>query len=153
MRSCVGKVCPEVTSLLGRPLDYIIWYLVLATILTDSGKTILVNCLADIGSIPVYLAGGTGAGSAAVTDTTLFSETGARVQCQVSIVTTTTANDTCRFVGTITNYGAIETITNVGLFDAASSGNLLCKADGVGQALDTNEGLEIIWDIKITGQC
>ena len=125
----------------------------MATVLCTKGKEIISGRIADIGSIPAYLGAGTGAGTADVADVTLFSETGTRVQCQASIVTTTTANDTCRFVGTITNFDAVKTLTNVGIFDAASSGNLLCKADSVNQVLDTNEGLTVTWDLKITGAC
>jgi hypothetical protein len=124
------------------------------TVLTNSGKSILTNPLADAGNVPAYLAAGTGAGSAAVTDTTLFSELSQpRVPCAVSRVTTDTTNDTYRTAGTITNVGSIATITNVGIFDAASGGNLLAKADGVGQTIDTNEGLTVSFNLQVVGAC
>ena len=125
----------------------------MATVLCTKGKEMIASRVADLLSVPRYLAVGVGPGTSDPGDTTLFGETGARMICALSLVTTDTVNDTLRCVATWTNFGAILTLTNTGIFDAASSGNLLCKADGVGQVLDTNEGLEITWDIKITGQC
>ena len=125
----------------------------MAVVLCTKGKEIIASRLADLLSVPKYLGVGTGAGSAAVGDTTLFSETGTRAICALSLETTDTANDTMKFLGTITNFDALKTITNAGLFDALTGGNLLAKADSIGQVLDTNEGLTVSFSVKITGAC
>jgi len=126
---------------------------IVATVLCTKGKEIIASRVADLLNVPRYLAVGVGPGTSDPGDTTLFGEVSPRVICDLSLVRIDTGNDRVRAVATWTNFGAIITLTNTGIFDADSSGNLLCKADGVGQALDTNEGLEITWDIKITGQC
>jgi hypothetical protein len=125
----------------------------LGTVITTTGKSVISGRLIDLLDKPQYLGVGTGAGSAAVGDTALFSETGTRVPCALSIRTTDTADDTVYCLATWTNFGSIVGITNVGLFTALSGGTLVAKADGVGQTLDTNEGLTVSFSIKITGAC
>jgi len=70
------------------------------------------------------------------TDTTLFTEVLPRVSGTTSQVTTSTTNDTFQVVGTQTA-GTTETITNAGLFDASTSGNLFIKGDFTGVPLST----------------
>jgi len=101
----------------------------MATLLVNTGKAIVTNYLAGgAATQPKYVAWGTGSGTTAITDTTLFTETGSRVSGTTTQVTTTTTNDTYQVVGTQTA-GTTLAITNAGLFDAASSGNLFVKGD------------------------
>ena len=103
----------------------------MATLLVNTGKAIVTNRVkngATGATEPSFVAWGTGAGTAALTDTTLFTETGTRVSGTSTQVTTTTTNDTYQVVGTQTAGGALA-ITNAGLFDAVSSGNLFVKGD------------------------
>lgn len=91
----------------------------------SGGKQIFVNRLMGSGTEPKYIQWGTGAGTAAVADTGLFSTsttTEARTAGTSSAVTTSQTSDTYQVVGTITAAGA-RTITEVGLFDAAGSGS------------------------------
>jgi len=88
----------------------------------------------------VFASWGTAAVPAtAKTDTTLSTEvgnqTGTRVTGVSSIVTTTATNDTYQVVATLTAAAAIS-VTNSGLFDAASVGNLFLKGDFAAQALN-----------------
>lgn len=83
---------------------------------------------------PKFVAHGTGAGVTARTDTTLFTEAVyagyARVSGTSSQVTTSVTNDTYQVTGTIANNsGGSVSITNAGLFDASTTGNLYGKAD------------------------
>lgn len=72
---------------------------------------------------------GTGAGTAAIADTTLFTETAeARVSITPTRVTTTLANDTAQYVFTYTAPGG-RNITNAGYFTASSGGVLMQKSD------------------------
>lgn len=102
----------------------------MATVLTNAGKAIVTNRLRSGGTEPLNAAWGTGAGTAAIADTTLFTETTPRAAGTSSQVTTTVTNDTYQVVATITAAGTVA-ITNAGLFDVitASSGNLFVKGD------------------------
>jgi len=151
---CVGEAHRQARNACRGPFLYSTEVIALGTVITTVGKSLITGRLADIGPVPAYLGAGTGAGSAAVTDTTLFSEMPQpRVPCAVSLVTTSTADDTYRTFGTITNAGGIVTVTNVGIFDAATGGNLLAKADSVGQVLDVNEGLTVSFNLQVVGVC
>ena len=115
----------------------------MATVFSNAGKAIVTNRLKGQGTEPNYIGWGTGTGTAAVTDTTLFTEaTESRVAGTSSQQTTTVTNDTYQVVGTMTVSGAGKTITNVGLFDAATSGNLLMKSDFSGIALNVGESIQ-----------
>lgn len=115
----------------------------MATVFCNSGKAIVTNRLKGLGSEPNYVGWGTGAGTSAVTDTTLFTEaTESRVAGTSTQVTTTVTNDTYQVVGTMTVAGAGKTITNVGLFDATTSGNLLMKSDFTGITLNVGESIQ-----------
>lgn len=114
----------------------------MATVYTNAGKAITTSRLNSGGTIPSYVAWGTGAGTAAITDTTLFTEASeARTAGTVSQQTTTTTSDTFQVVGTITVAGSGKTITNAGLFDASTSGNLFMKGDFTGIVLAVGESI------------
>jgi hypothetical protein len=114
----------------------------MATVLVNTGKAIVTNYLAGgAATQPKYIGWGTGAGTAAITDTTLFTENGSRTTGTASQVTTTTTNDTFQVVGTLTA-GSGLTITNAGTFDAVSSGNLFVKGDFTGLVLASGDSIQ-----------
>jgi hypothetical protein len=113
-----------------------------ATVYTNAGKAITTARIKGTGTEPSYIGWGTGAGTAGITDTTLFTEASeARVAGTSSQVTTTTTNDTYQVTGTMTVAGSGKTITNAGLFDASTSGNLFMKGDFTGIALNVGESI------------
>jgi hypothetical protein len=116
----------------------------MSTVITQAGRGIISNRLKGSGTEPVYGAWGTGAGTAATTDTTLFSESAdeSRVSGTSSVVTTTTTNDTYRVVWTMIAAVAGKTITNAGLLDAATAGNLFLHGDFTGIALNVGDGIQ-----------
>lgn len=121
----------------------------MAAVFTDAGKAITTGRLKGIGTEPNYLAWGTGAGTAAASDTTLFTEASeARVAGTSSQQTTTVANDTYQVVGTMTIATADKTITNVGLFDANAAGNVFMKADFSGLPLSVGESIQFTMKMK-----
>jgi hypothetical protein len=125
--------------------------LLAATLVVTTGKAIVTNRLRGAGTEPVFLAWGTGAGTTAAADTTLFTEASeSRVTGTSSQTTTTTNNDTYRVVGTMTVAGSGKTITNVGLFDAVSSGNLFFKSDFTGLALNVGESIQFTISVQLT---
>jgi hypothetical protein len=115
----------------------------MATVYTDAGKAITTNRINGAGTTPSYIAWGTGAGTAAAANTTLFTESTeeARTNGTVSRVTTTVTNDTIQVVGTITVVTSGKTITNAGLFDASTVGNLFMKGDFTGIVLAIGESI------------
>lgn len=122
----------------------------MATKVTDTGLGIVTNRIAGSGTEPKYIGWGTAAGTAAVTDTTLFTEkdvdlsatSGTRTTGTSSQQTTTTTSDTYRVTGTRTATGA-GTVTNAGLFDNATiaSGSLFLKGDFTGIGLASGDSI------------
>ena len=120
----------------------------MATVFTDAGKAITTNRLKGAGTEPNYVGWGTGAGTAAAADTTLFTEAAeTRVAGTSTRVTTTVTNDTYQVVGTLTASGA-KTITNVGLLDTVTSGGLIMKADFTGVALADQDAIQFTMKVK-----
>ncbi len=113
----------------------------MATILTNKGKEIIVDRIMGNGTEPKFVAWGTGAGTAAITDTTLFTESAeSRTSGTSSKVTVTTTNDTYQVAGTIVATSG-RTITNAGLFDASAAGNLFIKTDFTGVVLASGDSI------------
>jgi hypothetical protein len=130
-----------------------------ASVLTNSGRSVLIQRLLGLGTEPKQIGWGTGAGTAAATDTTLFSEvaldgvstTGSRTAATSSQVTTDVTGDTYQLVATKTAAGSC-TITNVGAWDnsAIGSGNLFIKGDH--SAYDLEENDSITYTIKLQAE-
>lgn len=122
----------------------------MATVFTHAGKDIITNRIIGAGTEPKYVAWGTGAGTAAVGDTTLFTEASeARTSGTGSRTTTSQTNDTYRVVGSITATGT-KTITNAGTFDASSSGNICVKGDFTGIPLSSGDSIQFTIDLQFT---
>ena len=60
----------------------------MATLLVNTGRAIITNRLNSGGTIPNYVAWGTGAGTTSATDTTLFTEVTPRTAGTATQVTT-----------------------------------------------------------------
>ena len=121
----------------------------MATVLTNTGKAQIIAKL-NAGEATPYIGWGTGAGTAAAADTTLFTEVSAeRAASTPSIVTTTVSNDTWRNIATLTSVSG-ATITNAGLLDQSSGGNLLVHGDFSGVVLAPGDKIQFTIDIKQT---
>jgi len=126
----------------------------MATVLTNAGRGITTARLRAVGTEPLNIGWGTGAGTAAVADTTLFTEALVALTAggtdhtlgTSSQVTTTVTNDTYQVTGTRTATGA-GTVTNAGLVDAASGGTLFMKGDFTGIGLASGDA--IAFTIKV----
>jgi len=120
----------------------------MATVVTNKGKEVITaRFLANAAALILRIGWGTGNGTAAIADTTLFSEAAeARSQAVITQGTTTTANDTIQAVATITAT-ATRAITNAGLFDAVTGGNLIMKGDFA--TVNLNNGDSITFTMKI----
>jgi hypothetical protein len=121
----------------------------MATLLVNTGRAIITNRLNSGGTVPQYVGWGTGAGTTGATDTTLFTEVLPRVSGTVSQQTSSTTNDTFQVVATQTA-GTTETITNAGLFDAATSGNLFVKGDFTGIPLSSGDSIQFTFRVTFS---
>ena len=104
----------------------------LAVAFTNAGAALLNNRVIQAGTAPKNIGWGTGTTAAAVADTALQTEAapttaGGRTVGTESRVTTTVTNDTYQVAGTVTAGGALA-ITEAGLFDAVTAGNMLLHA-------------------------
>lgn len=140
----------------------------MADVVTNAGFAIVTNVLVNLTLNPKFIGWGTGAGTAAVGNTSLFTEdysttnTGTqntRVTGTLTRQTITQTNDTYQIVGTLTAYGS-QTITNYGIFDtngiaadlltAPSGGNLYVKSDFTGIVLAASDAIQFTARIKYT---
>jgi hypothetical protein len=128
----------------------------MATVICNAGHSIVTNRLKGSGTEPLNIGWGTAAGTAAITDSTLFTEklvdlsTSAGTDHTVgtsSRTTTTNTNDTYTVTGTRTATGA-GTVTNAGTFDAASGGTLYVKGDFTGIGLASGDGIAFTFNVK-----
>jgi hypothetical protein len=123
------------------------------TVVTNKGKANIAQGISRTGPVPNWIGWGTGAGVSAATDTTLFAEDVnagyARVAGVTSQVTITNAGDTFQCVGTITAV-ATETITNAGLSDAQTAGNLCVKGDFAGVPVNAADSIQFTFQIQAT---
>lgn len=106
-------------------------------VVVNGGLDIITNRLKGSGTEPNYIHWGTGTTTAAATDTALETARGEdRVSGTSTRETTNTTNDTYQVVGTLTASGSPAAITEAGLFDAATGGNLFLR--GTFDAINLN---------------
>ena len=116
----------------------------MADVITNLGRAQAAGYLSNtVSQITTYHGNvGTGAGTAAVGDTTLFTETGtARLAITPTRVTASFASDTAQYVFTYTATGNIS-VTNAGYFTAASGGVLMQKSDFATIPLQNTDSIE-----------
>ena len=120
----------------------------MATVLTQVGEEWLADKVDEIVQTkPEWVGWGTGAGTSAKGDTTLFSEASeARVQGSMS----QPVADKNRCVATLTCAGAGKTITNAGSFTTITTGTLIVKGDFTGVVLAVGDKIEFTIDIEWT---
>jgi len=123
----------------------------MATIYVDAGEVVVVDLIDGTSSTHLdatngKIAWGTGAGTAAKADTTLFTEAS---EARVAVVASQPAGDTNRWVATITADGA-KTITNAGLFNSASGATLIVKGDFTGIVLALGDKIEFTISLQQT---
>lgn len=125
--------------------------------LTNVGTAVLSLAVSQATTPPKYVGWGTGAGSASAASTDLstpkdldLSGAGpARTLGTMSQVTTTQNNDTYQVVATRTASGS-GTVTNLGLFDAASSGNICLIVDGQSVTLASGDSIQATFKLKFS---
>lgn len=111
----------------------------MADVYTDAGEEITADIMDGTTAAPTwYIGWGTGAGTAAKGDTTLFTEA---AEARVVATTSQPAANQNRYVATMTSASA-QTITNAGVLSASSGGTLLLKSDFTGIVLANGDKIE-----------
>jgi len=120
----------------------------MAVFYTTIGKQKIVDRIdgTQAGSNTDFIAQGTGAGSASVSSTTLSTEAS---ESRVSATKSQPAADTNQWQATITANGS-KTITNAGVFDASTGGNLLIIVDGLSIAVAANDSIQFTFTLQQT---
>jgi hypothetical protein len=114
----------------------------LAVVFTNAGAAIVTNRIIQAGTAPKNIGWGVGTNAAAVGDTALQTESapttsGGRTVGTESRTTVTQTNDNYQVTGTVVA-GSTLAITEAGLFDNVSAGNLLTR--GVFSAVNVVSG-------------
>lgn len=123
-------------------------------IITNKGLNIVANRIKGLGTEPIYFGWGTGAAGPVAGDTALQTEdtTGgySRVAGTSAIVTISAASDTYQVSGSMTALADLV-ITEWGLFDAVSGGNLLMReVQSPGITLATGELLNFTLKFQVS---
>jgi len=123
----------------------------MANIYVDAGEAAVVDLIDGTSGVHLdaanaKVAWGTGAGTAAKGDTTLFTEAS---EARVAAAVSQPAADTNRWIATMTADGA-KTITNAGLFNSAAGATLIVKGDFTGIVLALGDKIEFTISLQQT---
>ena len=123
----------------------------MATVYTSVGETVVCDLIdgtsgTHLDNTNGKIGWGTGAGTAAKGDTTLFTEAS---EARVAVTTSQPTADKVQWVGTLTA-DAGKTITNAGLFNAASGATLIVKGDFTGIVLALGDKIEFTISLQQT---
>jgi hypothetical protein len=116
----------------------------MANVFNTSGAGLVVDQLDAFGTF--YIGWGTGAGTAAVGDTTLFTES---AESRVAATKSQPSANILQWVGTMTA-SAGRTITNAGVLSASSGGTLVVKSDFTGVVLNTSDKIEFTFQLSFS---
>ncbi|MCD6255588.1 MAG: hypothetical protein J7J44_04865 [Deltaproteobacteria bacterium] len=122
-------------------------------VITDVGKAQVAGLINGAVTTQFkYIAIGTGTTAASSSDTALETETHRELADTLDRVTTTVTNDTARLIKTFSGYTGSESITESGVFDASTGGNMLCRRTFSALNIDWDAGdsLQITWKIQVT---
>ncbi len=117
-------------------------------VVVDDGMAIITNRLKDSGTTPHFIEWGIGAVAADAANSTLGSAGAheSRTAGTMTQQTTNETNDTFQVVGTITCATGAKAITEAGLFDASTSGNMFLR--GTFSAINVNVADSIEFTVK-----
>ena len=116
-------------------------------LVVNRGLELVTDRIMGVGTEPKFVAWGTGTVAPAAANTALGTPGAeARTSGTSSKVMTTTTGDTYQVVGTIVCTGSAKAITEVGLFDALTNGNLFVR--GTFDPINVNVGDSIQFTIK-----
>lgn len=115
----------------------------MADVFVTTGEEFVVDQIDAFGNY--FVAWGTGAGTAAKGDSSLFTEAS---ETRVQTTDTQPAASTMQWFGSITADGT-KTITNVGIFDSATTGILIVKGDFSDIGVDATDKIEFTIQLAV----
>jgi hypothetical protein len=119
----------------------------MAAVYTSAGEALICDYIDGTASPGThYIGAGTGAGAAGKGSTTLSTEVS---EARVSATKSQPSPDINRWVATQTYTGS-KTITNCGVFDAATNGTLIVMGDGLSIAVQANDAVEFTVSLEQT---
>jgi len=99
----------------------------ITNVITNTGKAQTAGLINGVVTTAfTYIAIGTGTTAESASDTALETETH-RESATCSRVTTNVTNDTAQLQATFSGYTGTEAVTESGVFDASTGGNMLCR--------------------------
>jgi hypothetical protein len=122
-------------------------------LVTTAGKALIAGRINGSGApaAATYIGVGTGTTAAAAADTTLGTESStsglSRTAGTVSLVTTSTTNDTAQVTNTFSVTGTVA-VTESGVLNASSSGTLLCRQVFSAINVVSGDSLTITWKVQ-----
>lgn len=124
----------------------------LATVFTNAGAAIVTNRIIQAGTAPRNIGWGIGTTAAAVAQTALVTESapttgGGRTVGSESRATVSVANDDYQVAGTVTAAGTLA-ITEAGLFDAVTAGNMLIRSDFAAVNVVLNDSIAFTFGLR-----
>tara|TARA_R100001480_G_scaffold78084_1_gene87883 strand:+ start:538 stop:960 length:423 start_codon:yes stop_codon:yes gene_type:complete len=114
-------------------------------VVVTAGKSWVADRMNDANTVMTHMAIGTGTNTAVVGDTTLQTE----LDRNALTSTTVTANAVA-YVGTWAAADGTGAITEAGIFDAASSGDMLARTDFSVVNKGTADSMTITWTITVS---
>ena len=119
----------------------------MADLLVNTGLNFITDLIDGTEANPTwYIGWGTGAGTTAPGDTTLFTEASETRVVAAMSQPTAPVN---QFLGTLTADGS-KTITNCGTFDAVTNGTLFTKSDFTGIPLALGDKIQFTFQLTHT---
>jgi hypothetical protein len=125
----------------------------LLTAFTNAGAAIVTNRIIQAGTAPKNIGWGVGTTTAAVSQTALVTESaptsgGGRTVGTETRTTITNSNDNYQVTGTVTA-GSTLAITEAGLFDAVSAGNMLIRGDFSAVNVVSGDSIAFTFGLKL----
>lgn len=132
IRNSDGEIVNEVTS---------------DNMVVNAGKNWLAQRMVATPTVMGYMGLGTVATGPTLEDTTLNTATGTRVTMTTPVATGPTVTYTGVFPAN--NPSATATIREAGIFDASSSGTMLCRTTFGDVTKNTTDSMTIVWTVTI----
>jgi hypothetical protein len=123
-------------------------------LIVNTGKAFMAQSLIKTTNSPAamtHMGIGTGVTAAAAADSGLQSEIGSRQTVTATNVTTNVTNDTAQFVATFAAGNGTGAVTEAGIFNAASSGTMLCRTVFGVINKGVNDTLTVTWKVTMLG--
>lgn len=121
-------------------------------VVTDGKEEVARLIGAVSGDAFTHIAIGIGTAAPAAGDTTLGSEVtsggGSRTTCTKDVLTNSVTNDTARFVTTY-NFTATFAVTESGVFNSSSTGDLLCRQTFSALNVGSGDSLTVTWQVRV----